>query len=174
MKILSFFAISKLNKYNNKINHKNIVSKLLFFEIPYEPSINKFLNLNLLVDDIVKFNRYEISIKLMKQMKFIKFLSLRVGISKNITKELCKHLGIHNSIFTTYIPYNINIYKLRSFFLLNKSFLDIQIKNYIIKRIKNLIALKTLKGLKHLWGYPVRGQRTRTNANSSLRCKLLK
>jgi small subunit ribosomal protein S13 len=159
-------------KFNiNWIISKSYSKQLLKYEIKYESSINKTLNLNLLVDDIVKFNKEYTNIKYMKKKKIVCFFLLRKGISKKISIDICFNLGINKSLLMDYIPDNTFIYKLRSFFLLNKSFLDIQIKNYITKQIKDLISLKILKGYKHKWHYPVRGQRTRTNSNT---CKKIK
>jgi ribosomal protein S13 len=42
--------------------------------------------------------------------------------------------------------------------------------SYKIKKSKNikfLVAIKNFKGLRHSFGFPVRGQRTRTNGNTA-------
>ena len=37
--------------------------------------------------------------------------------------------------------------------------------------LRHLIDIKVLKGLRHIQGYPIRGQRTNTNSNTSKRQK---
>jgi small subunit ribosomal protein S13 len=43
---------------------------------------------------------------------------------------------------------------------------DSKNKTKILKNIRFLIKIKCIKGLRHKLGFPVRGQRTRTNAKT--------
>jgi len=76
----------------------------------------------------------------------------RLGFSKNLKIKNLTNKQIKNLIF----------------FIDN---LDININNNLKKiknlKIKNLISIKSYRGLRRLKKFPVRGQRTRSNANTA-------
>ncbi len=51
--------------------------------------------------------------------------------------------------------------------------LDADLKLHIKNTIYNLSEIQTTRGIKHRKGYPTRGQRTRSNAQTSKRLKIL-
>ena len=65
----------------------------------------------------------------------------------------------------------IDIRDLNLFYLyINKNFkIELDLKKFIYQNIKNLIKSKSIIGYKHLYGLPVRGQRTHTNATTKRR-----
>lgn len=67
------------------------------------------------------------------------------------------------------LPYN-GVIRLKKYLRIKKTAALLQI--VIKKRINNFILIRSYKGLRHKNGYPVRGQRTHTNAKTQR--KLLK
>ena len=70
---------------------------------------------------------------------------------------------------------NLNNYNLQllSFILDFFTWLEIRIKHYIFQNIKKLFEINVYKGLRHKDSLPTRGQRTRTNASTKKRIKLI-
>ena len=70
---------------------------------------------------------------------------------------------------------NLNNYFLQvlSYVLDSYTWLEIRIKHYIYQNIKKLVELNAYKGLRHKDSLPTRGQRTRTNASTKKRIKLI-
>ena len=70
---------------------------------------------------------------------------------------------------------NLNNYNLQilSFILDFYTWLEVRIKHYIFQNIKKLFEINCYKGLRHKDSLPVRGQRTRTNACTKKRIKLI-
>jgi ribosomal protein S13 len=164
MYFIGIFNIKK-DYIINIINHFYSIN---ITKINYKPSINKLLNLNLLVDDLIKFNRWKLLEKEMKKsLSILTFFIQRVGISIVISKYIIKFLGVNYNLTLFYIPSNNYFYKIRTIFLNNKTLLDVHIKSYMLKKIKESILLHTRKGQRHYYHYPVRGQRTRSNARTS-------
>jgi ribosomal protein S13 len=51
-------------------------------------------------------------------------------------------------------------------FLYNNFIIDLKLKDKKYMQIKNLISLRTSKGIRHTYKLPVNGQRTKTNAQT--------
>lgn len=70
---------------------------------------------------------------------------------------------------------NLNAYNLQllSYILDYYTWLEIRIKHYIFQNIKKLFEINAYKGLRHKDSLPTRGQRTRTNACTKKRIKLI-
>ena len=93
------------------------------------------------------------------------------GINNNIQKKICDKIGINNKK---------NFLKLKSNLLVKtETFLKKQqiskgkiLKESIKKNIEFLIELKNYKGIRHKLKYPVRGQRTHTNAQTRIKFKI--
>ena len=64
---------------------------------------------------------------------------------------------------------NLNVYKfsLLSFLLKYMVMSEVKVNSILNQRIRELIVLRCYRGLRHDDFLPVRGQRTRTNANAS-------
>lgn len=93
------------------------------------------------------------------------------GINNKIQKRICYKIGINNKK---------KIFKLKSNLLVKmENFLKKQqiskgkiLKESIKKNIEFLIELKNYKGIRHKLKYPVRGQRTHTNAQTRIKFKI--
>jgi len=103
----------------------------------------------------------------LKQNKPLYFELTKIyGVNVSSAKLLCKKLGI--------CP-NLKVKDLESFqeeaLLKIIDALKIPINNELKKRqslnFKKLVSIKTYRGLRRLQGFPVRGQRTHTNAKSA-------
>lgn len=63
--------------------------------------------------------------------------------------------------------------QLLSFILDFYSWLEVRIKHYIFQNIKKNFDIKSYRGLRHQDSLPVRGQRTRTNASTRKKYKII-
>jgi len=70
---------------------------------------------------------------------------------------------------------NLNNYNLQllSYVMDYYTWLEIRIKHYIFQNIKKLFENSSYKGLRHKDSLPTRGQRTRTNASTKKKIKLI-
>lgn len=70
---------------------------------------------------------------------------------------------------------NLNNYNLQllSYILDFYTWLEIRIKHYIFQNIKKLYEINSYKGLRHKDSLPTRGQRSRTNASTKKKIKLI-
>lgn len=90
------------------------------------------------------------------------------GIGKTRAEIICQKLGLSP---------NYKFINLTSGQLAKLASLTISLKlNSELKRVKNLtgsklISIKSYRGLRRIKGFPVRGQRTRTNARTSTRSR---
>lgn len=92
------------------------------------------------------------------------------GLGKKNSRLICKQLGFSNNFKTNELS-NEQISKLVK--IIEKS--DLIVTNELRKlqafSLRNLIDIKSYKGLRRLKGLPVRSQRTHTNSRSSRRQK---
>tara|TARA_B110000967_G_C18901297_1_gene575459 strand:- start:8225 stop:8608 length:384 start_codon:yes stop_codon:yes gene_type:complete len=90
------------------------------------------------------------------------------GLGKKNSSLICKQLGFSNNLKTSELS-NDQVSKLVK--IIEKS--DLIITNELRKlqafSLRNLIDIKSYKGLRRLNGLPVRGQRTHTNSRTSKR-----
>ena len=90
------------------------------------------------------------------------------GLGKKNSSLICKQLGFSNNLKTSELS-NYQVSKLVK--IIEKS--DLIITNELRKlqafSLRNLIDIKSYKGLRRLNGLPVRGQRTHTNSRTSKR-----
>jgi len=75
-------------------------------------------------------------------------------------------------------PFSLNNINLYYYFALVYildffTWLEVRIKRAIFLNIKNLYKIESYKGLRHKDSLPVRGQRTRTNASTKKRYKII-
>jgi ribosomal protein S13 len=70
---------------------------------------------------------------------------------------------------------NLNFYNAQflSFILDFFTWLEVRIKRYIYQNIKTQFEINSYKGIRHKDNLPVRGQRTRTNASTRKRYKVI-
>jgi len=104
---------------------------------------------------------------------YFKLIQIK-GIGPTLAKEICIKLGISlNSSYSTLSPEKSDgltslLGALRS---PGKSSTPIEfaLTQLNKKKIARLVELNTYRGRRHKQGYPVRGQRTRSNAQSARR-----
>jgi small subunit ribosomal protein S13 len=84
-------------------------------------------------------------------------------------------IGMKLGLSFPFLFKNLNAYNLQllSYILDYYTWLEIRIKHYIFQNIKKLFEINAYKGLRHKDSLPVRGQRTRTNACTKKRIKLI-
>jgi len=68
---------------------------------------------------------------------------------------------------------NLYNYSVLAFMLDFFTWLEVRIKRIIFLNIKNLYKIESYKGIRHKDSLPTRGQRTRTNASTKKRYKII-
>jgi small subunit ribosomal protein S13 len=105
----------------------------------------------------------------MLKKKYLSQLLLNYGLNKNLVFNLYDNLGLNTRVFAS------------KFKRKHSSKLNQKIKNLLIgKKLKNKIkeivnfsiVIKTFRGMRHKLRYPVRGQRTHTNAKTRKKNRL--
>lgn len=92
------------------------------------------------------------------------------GIGKNTAFLICKKLGFSINLKIK----NLNQEQITDLLQLIDSsniLLNNELKKFKSLTFKNLIAIKSYRGLRRVRGLPVRGQRTHTNAKSAKKNK---
>ena len=92
------------------------------------------------------------------------------GLGNYQTKLLCKKLGFINNFKTLNLT-NEQITKLIKLIENSNFKITTDLKKEHILTLKNLVEIKSYKGLRRLRGLPVRGQRTHTNAKTAKKFK---
>lgn len=88
-------------------------------------------------------------------------LTYLFGINSFNSKRICENIGLNPSVRVNTLNKN-QIRKLEAY--IDKNLLIEQdLRKQLTIRKKNLINIKTYRGLRSLRGLPVRGQRTHTN-----------
>lgn len=113
------------------------------------------------------------------------YKQLTLNINKEIRLALQAILGIgwHKSniigsklgLSFPFLFKNLNSYNMQllSFILDYYTWLDARIKHLVFQNIKRLYEINAYKGLRHKDSLPTRGQRTRTNASTKKKIKLI-
>lgn len=98
---------------------------------------------------------------------------------KNITTILKKVHGVNQksvkkiNLLNGFLNLKLEKFNNRRFniiFLQSQYFFNIQ-KNKIYNNVKRKMKMKNYSGMRHILKLPVRGQRTRTNANTPKKCQ---
>lgn len=93
------------------------------------------------------------------------------GLGKPTIKKFYLSTGIN---IKTY-PKKVKKYHRKKLFKnITKKKLGKTLKKYIQDRINFYFEIRSVKGLRHKQGYPIRGQRTHTNAKTKKRLYFLK
>jgi small subunit ribosomal protein S13 len=107
----------------------------------------------------------------LKNNKSILFaIKLIYGIGRSTSLKICKQLGF-SSNFKIYNLSNEQTLKLLKLIEESNLVINNDLKTLQSSFIKNLINIKTYRGIRRLNGLPVRGQRTHTNAKTARRNK---
>ena len=83
-----------------------------------------------------------------------------------LQEKVNQKIGLNNRFISKFIRINQNLF-LNLFF--KKFCISKNNKKFIKENIFFLTKIRTFKGLRHKLGYPVRGQRTHTNAKTNKR-----
>lgn len=89
-----------------------------------------------------------------------------------MSKLLLRYSGFSPEVKSTRLRTSLVGERLRAFFVKNVSKLDTNLRDYMIKQIETSIRLGSYKGVRHVFKYPCRGQRTRSNAQTRKRFSL--
>lgn len=92
------------------------------------------------------------------------------GIGKTHSNIICKKLGFSKNLKVKFLSKDQITQLTRVIQLLNLD-LSSNLKKRNLLTIKKLIAIKSYRGLRRLQGFPVRGQRTHSNAKTSRKVK---
>lgn len=113
---------------------------------------------------------YILETKLPENKSVIIALTSIYGIGKSTSLYICKKLGFSENLKIKNITeeQTLEILKLIEFLGLTTTNELRQLKS---QTLKNLIEMKSYKGLRRSRGLPVRGQRTHTNAKSAKKNK---
>jgi small subunit ribosomal protein S13 len=99
----------------------------------------------------------------MKLKIFKNNISYTVGIGLNNLKLIYKKIGLNCKKKNTHLRLK---HKMRINKIINKVSYSDTLKPKIKRAINSYIRIKSYKGIRHSLGYPVRGQRTHTNAKT--------
>ena len=101
---------------------------------------------------------YILETELNKNKSIFFALTKIYGINFNTSVFICKNLGFSK---------NLKIKNLTNKQIKNIIYLINNLKKIKTIKIENLISIKSYRGLRRLKRFPVRGQRTRSNANTA-------
>ena len=87
------------------------------------------------------------------------------GIGPTRAKMICEAVGIPEQMRTKELT-DEHINKIMSFVAEKQFKLEGDLRREVTGNLKRLVAVKSYRGLRHMKGLPVRGQRTRTNART--------
>jgi len=82
---------------------------------------------------------------------------------------IIQHCGYTNEYMAQSIPSNYISDKIRKLFVRSLPSLDNNLKEQMIKQIEKSVRMGCYKGVRHVFKYPCRGQRTRSNARTRKR-----
>lgn len=164
---LYFYNIFVYN-INNYINYKNI--NIFHFSISdLIKSNTRRSSIFMLNYKFIDHRRYfniifkDLTYTILDNLTMHTLLRQRYGIGYKISNLLCKYLGISNRFKTANLPISTHYNKLSMFFSNNLDNLDNNLMTYTLNKHTEAIQLKTYKGFRLLKGYPINGQRTRSN-----------
>lgn len=93
------------------------------------------------------------------------------GVNKNTQKNAFSKIGINNKKRFLKLK-NSLLLKTETFFKKQKINRGKLLRESIKKNVEFLMELKSYKGVRHKLKYPVRGQRTHTNAQTRIKFKI--
>jgi small subunit ribosomal protein S13 len=111
---------------------------------------------------------YFLGINVIDQKKIIIGLTKIYGIGPSNSKYICKNLGFTENVCMHHLT-SIQIFKLAKFLDNLDINTGLDLKQQISNFKKRLLTIKSYRGIRHNYGFPIRGQRTRTNAQTSKR-----
>lgn len=124
-----------------------------------------------IVDDFKYYGLEDYSVRLdyFNDLNAVQFFSLRYGFGSVLSEFVCKSLGISMNISINKLFNYWHYSKGESFFEHYSIKLDNSLSETVLENHRKLIKLNSRKGIRLLNGFPIYGQRTRSNAKTS--CK---
>lgn len=113
---------------------------------------------------------YFLETKLPEQKSVYFALTNIYGIGKATAFVICKKLGFSINLKIKDLTQEQTIEMLQLIDSLNLNFNN-ELKKLKSLTLKNLVSIKSYKGLRRVRGLPIRGQRTHTNARSARKYK---
>lgn len=113
---------------------------------------------------------YFLETKLPEQKSVYFALTNIYGIGKTTAFVICKKLGFSVNLKIKDLTQEQTIEMLQLIDSLNLNFNN-ELKKLKSLTLKNLVSIKSYKGLRRVRGLPIRGQRTHTNARSARKYK---
>jgi len=107
---------------------------------------------------------YFLGFNLLRNKKLQKALCSIYGIGSNRAGYICKKLGFQSNI--RFGDLNKSQMLLLKRFIETNYKIGFDLKQDIRNNIQNLMDIRSYKGNRHKRGFPVRGQRTKTNAKN--------
>ena len=108
---------------------------------------------------------YILNVNLKNSSKVLHSLAKIYGFGLHLTCLMLNDLNIGLNCRIKDLS-QTNIIKIIKWVEKNKIVIESALKQKIISDINKLKYIKTYRGLRHIYGLPVRGQRTKTNASS--------
>ena len=94
------------------------------------------------------------------------------GIGPHISSQICQRLGLQKTFLLKNVSDEQVFQILQCVEELNIP-LKGELQRQLKQKIDKLVALKTIRGIRHRQGLPVRGQRTHTNARTQKKFRRL-
>lgn len=94
------------------------------------------------------------------------------GINISTSKIICKKLGFSNNLKSSELSKDQRSQIIKLIEIL-KIPCNLELKKLKILKRKKLVDIKHYRGLRQLKGFPVRGQRTRSNAKTAKKRKII-
>jgi len=159
--IIIFSIIKNFNTFT-RINFNYILTKYTLNENSSIFMVNyKF------IDHVRYFNIKIQNTFMLDKYPAIKLLSQRYGFGTKMSSMVLKYLGISSIFVPNLLPINNFYHKLSFFFSSRLLKLDNYLMNFYILKHTFLKKIKVYRGFRLLRGYPVSGQRTRSNYKTS-------
>lgn len=106
-----------------------------------------------------------------KQLNIFKNFYSIYGLGKKTITNIYSFVGINTKTYPKTVKKTQQKKILRK---LNKKVLGKPLKKYVLDRIKFYFEIRSWKGIRHHKNYPIRGQRSHTNAKTKKKLKLFK
>ena len=100
-----------------------------------------------------------------KEKRLVIALTYIYGIGPTTANKICKKVGVDLKTRTHQVSEEV-LAKLRSYIEKEKMTLEGDLRRKVSADIKRLVDLGCYRGIRHYYKYPVRGQRTHTNAKT--------
>jgi small subunit ribosomal protein S13 len=97
-------------------------------------------------------------------LNIYQFFFQRIGIGKTTSNRILLYMGYSPFFKAKKIKNSSKTKEVKQFFINNTKNLDKNIKKIESTNIEKYLKNKSYRGIRHKYKYPVRGQRTRSNA----------